>query len=149
MPSAAKLVEIFHEREPSWQKSIRVQLPTRLCIRGEMRNVLYSSDKWERPGDKYDYIHKHESGVMLYEACTHNCADAVSVRWPSEFACLGDLKGVQFKENGKNVEARIPKGTLLLSTPDASKLVCLHPTRGFYGAIWGGRMYVGADGIDG
>ena len=156
MASARQLVEIFHGRPSYWHKRVRILLPSFLRVRGEMKKVGYLSDKYMEEGDEIgnqiEYIHDHEGGVKLYDGCHENDPDAIRApRWPTEFACLGELWHVSFYDGlvGHVVEAVIPRGTWLLSAPNAKKLICLHPQKGFYGAIWGGKMFVGPDGIEG
>ena len=147
--SARDMVRVFHDRDPYWEKRIVIEMPKHLRLRGDMLSVGYRSDKWEAQGDAYEYIHEHGSNVHLFEACEAQEGEPAP-RWPTQWACLGELWHVEFTDaqTGKKTEAAISRGTLLLCDPSGRQLVCLHPTRGFYGAIWGGDMFVGPDGIE-
>ena len=117
-----------------------------------MKKIGYKSDKFDDVGDEYEYVHDHDPGVGLYEGCDADDDGAERApRWPTRWACLGDLWKVEFvdDETGNRVDAVIPKGMWLLCSPDSRLLVCLHPSRGFYAAIFGGKMRVTARGIEG
>jgi len=145
------MARTFLSREPDEFEEYVDDLPAYVRPRGKMLRVGYKSDKWEPRHDEYPYVHEHEEGVVFYEKARRTDADAQVVDgWPRSWARLGSLWLLAFVDvdGGTEVEADIARGTQLLCSPDGTLLICLHPTHGFYGAIYGGRMRVGKDGIE-
>lgn len=128
--------------------------PTKCCIVGKANHVMYKSDKWE--SRKYDYIHEHESGVVvaLFDP-ELELADSVPdfVMKAETIYLLGDCLGFQATDDdGEVLEAEGGKGDELYAIPSNRALIILN-TSGkvarVEAMIWGGGLNVIDRGIVG
>ncbi len=66
---ADKLYEMWSERKPSTDIITKIVWPENQVVVGTGRKIGYTSDKWQKPGSKRDYIHdfdlKHPPKVIM------------------------------------------------------------------------------------
>lgn len=65
-PKAAKLYEMWHQKEPDGAHVLAYDFPEAVCSIGEAVSIVYHSDKWEADGKGYDYEHDFGSAPKIY-----------------------------------------------------------------------------------
>lgn len=128
--------------------------PKKCCIVGKANHVMYSSDKWETK--KHDYIHEHESGVVvaLFDPELDLNDDVPKFVLESETVyLLGDCLGFEGEtDDGEIIEAVGGKGDELYAIPSNRALIVINVSgkvARVEAMIWGGGLNVIDRGIVG
>ena len=151
--SAIRRYRIFHKKDPREIRTIS-GLPDKVRELGRCVAVMYETDKWKDDGDDERYKHRHEDGVIAYEAVHDHADDAIDipVALPTSeqgLARLGKCLGFFVETDGEQVREYNPSGTDLFTSPKGDLLGIYHPSRGWIAFIAGGKLRVEAEGIDG
>jgi hypothetical protein len=160
---AEELFREWHDKEP--RKFLRRNEPLldseRFCCIGRGVNVLYESDKWERDGESFPYIHDFESRPGVWVAEKH-CLPSERIGKPVKTSTLLGLRGskdalhvaqlaiakelVVENKDGEKFELELgKKGSPMYSTLD-KKALLISTTKGPI-IVRGGKMIVTSRGI--
>lgn len=147
---ALALYRTFNAREPDFVSAVDVAFPKRLADAGQVRKILYRSDKWRADGVESNYIHPYESAVRCLVRWQSGLRPLEVRAWPRELVQLGVCVDLEVERNdGEMQYGNFPDGTLACATPDGRSLVLLHLEHGILGALTGGRQRITDRGIEG
>lgn len=157
---------VFHDKDPHRAVELKHDLPSKLVPIGELKSVMYRTDKWKEDGDDEDYKHVDDPGVRVYEPAHLYKKNRVEgrgnaktnppkvvgppVRYPKALTLLGYCLGffVERDDDGEIYECN-PRDTYLFCSPSGNMLALYSPNEGFLCVMAGGRLRVEKDGIDG
>lgn len=127
---------------------------------GKAHEILYASDKWEKNGDNFDYIHEFESHPKVFipaskasedeaTGAPRTTASVLGLRSPKKslvVAALATAKAFTYYDvDGELVEIQGLKGALVGSSPDKKTLLILAKKGPIL--VRGGQMRITARGI--
>lgn len=127
---------------------------------GKAHEILYSSDKWEKDGDAYDYIHEFESHPLVFIPASRVREDeaigaprkttsVLGLRSPKKSLVVVELAKVKtltyYDADGELVEIQGLKSAVLASSPDKKTLLILAKKGPIL--VRGGQMKVTSRGI--
>jgi hypothetical protein len=176
LDAAMDRYQIFQQKAPRRVVRVHHDLPKQVVPIGDAISVMYRSSKWTKEGDEeedIDYKHRHEPsedreykplhGVRLYENARFVDSElkrnAGVVKPPQTVTalprlglCLGLF--VRRDDDGEIHEVN-PRNTWLCAAPDGHLLALLSPKPqpngdvGYLCVMWGGKLRVLKEGIDG
>jgi hypothetical protein len=137
----------FYDQEPSKEERVPWKWPKRMREVGTLEAIMYTSDKWQRPGHLIDYKHRREAHQRLlavdgfaspYGSSEHLDLVGPIVElegMPSSFAVLAPILGVQtqlYVEDGPDGYALPPsgKGLYQIDVPGGKLGAAKHPESG-------------------
>jgi hypothetical protein len=142
---ATKLRETFVDRPATRRQTVKWQWPSRMREAGQCVAVMYSSDKWQDPGDYQDYKHVAEDEQICFVRdgfIVDEDGDAmhlvgpmtdVNGSMPSCIAVLAPIIGIQLRLYRRGTEGHyLPEeGNLFqLNIPHAMLGAAIHPDSG-------------------
>ncbi len=144
---------MWHKRDVDCAVPMRVNLPDDMAVIGEAINIMYSSDKWNEPGEFEDYTHACSSRAPVYEYRASGAdiyiedimkvpgfKGAVNMTW------LANMVELEYRrDDGKRVCLGF-KNADLCCLNDKKTLVILRPS-GKTTIITGSKMRITAHGI--
>jgi hypothetical protein len=151
----------WHKKDPDtvFKQKVPALNGDFVCI-GNGVEIRYSSDKWEKDGDFYPYVHDHTSRPKLYvpqkEASEsdgigrpRSGASLVGTRTPKTpfvVALLAVVDSFVFRtKDDDEAKLLLGKNAVLLGTPDRKALIILDGKR--VAVVRGGSMKVTSRGI--
>lgn len=164
-PTAAKLYEMWHQKEPDGAHVVQFEFPRTLVPIGPAERIIYRSDKWEDDGKEYTYEHDFDSQPMVYTAatgaplselaCGREVATSTIIRGDVngrfELPMLALVEAFTFRPEGqKPLRLYFSRETpLMCMTEDAKGLIVFAHIDGVACPLFvrGGRMHVTSHGI--
>lgn len=147
-----KNYEMWHEKGVRQVQEKKFTFPKELFRAGRAVEIVYSSDKWEKDGDNFDYSHSYGSGVSVYRAkpkvgaardtCKLLHVDDLNGTIP--MVQLAYVKELVVENDGERWPLVFARPPMLVTLLDLRTLVILHRDPIF---IRGGKMVVRAPGI--
>lgn len=161
MSRAEDTFRLWHSKDPRKEFRRRVKyLDGDFARIGLASEIQYRSDKWERDGDHYPYVHDFGRSVGVYVPASavsdediigalnsgHRLLGIRGRGNTAEVAQLGTCEELVFRDaSNEEVVLAFPKGTLLLSSPDRKALIIVDKSRPII--VRGGKMSVQSRGI--
>lgn len=66
LEQAFERYRMWHQKHPSKVEKRSFEFPPTVYAMGTARDIVYSSDKWERKGNNFDYHHTFDSHPTVY-----------------------------------------------------------------------------------
>jgi hypothetical protein len=159
---ARKTWRMWHEKDSKheYKRSEKTLSEEHFVPIGTAKEILYSSDKWERDGDFHDYVHDFESSPKVYIPAS-KVRDGEAVGAPKKTAAvlgarsnpkqlvvpeLAKVKSLSYIDSeGELVEVRVGRGAIMCGSPDKKTVIIL--TKSGPILVRGGQMSITARGI--
>lgn len=136
----------FEPREIGTFKGLRI--PKRLHCAGQAVCVYYRSDKWE--AKYHNYKHDHDPGTKVYLPDGDGpLVDVPAGGRPQSLYLIGECLGFEFGKLEAEISRPYP---YLYATPDKRHLLVIDLSQAsavVEAMIWGPKLIVTPDGIDG
>ena len=154
---------MWHDKEPRFVDRLKVPLlsETHFCCIGKATEITYTSDKWEKRGNQFPYLHDFESRPKVYLAEKHVSDDEQMGRPVKTSSLLGSgiregtlvvaflatAKDFTLLDRDNNeTELKLGSGAKMYTTPDKKTLLII--TQSGPVIVRGGQMRVTSRGIE-
>ena len=150
---AAKVYTLWHQKPVREVIKSAFDWPAQVYRVGDARHVLYSSDKWEKDGEEYDYSHDFDSHPDVYmvegpgEGVPTERLLGTKLSGRVVMPHLADVKRLTLRVGGQDVEVEFSRQKPLMSCSVDCRALVVFTSQGPL-VIHGGRMVVTSRGIE-